>query len=202
MGQKYCGKCGKPLEDEWISCPFCNRVKNPQASISQQSQGAINTNIKNILKNYLWLFPLVAGILTFVALLTPVVYLEANFFGIPVKSYLWMWGFAYGRKGFVFIDDNFAGFSFLCSWIFLFSAILLIVVAYKIKNSEKDIKYIEYAMYGLGCFEIIILTLWIIILEIFYSGIWTIVTIGFGIIGIIISATIVILGGFLKANIH
>ena len=26
MSQNYCGKCGKALEEEWISCPYCGKA--------------------------------------------------------------------------------------------------------------------------------------------------------------------------------
>lgn len=199
MSQKYCGKCGNSLEEEWISCPYCGRAIEGQASQSQQLQPAWINDIKKLFQDYIWIFPLIGGVLTIIALLSPIAYFEGAFFGLPVKWYLWMWGFGYGINGFgVVNDDEFLILSFGISLLFSISSIKLIHIAYRVKTYEDVYDSLNKLLYAIGIFQVILIIGLMVVLEIFYTGIWAIAEVGFGIIGIFISAFITIIAGVLK----
>ncbi len=199
MSQNYCGKCGKPLDIEWISCPYCGRVIGAQASPSQQIQPVWINDIKKLLQEYIWIFPLIGGVLIILALLSPVAYFEGAFFGLPVKWYFWMWGFGYGINGFGVVNDGvFLIFSLGISLLFSISSLKLIHLAYTVKTYEDVYDSLNKLLYAIGIFQLILLIGWIIVFEIFYTGIWAIAEVGFGIIGIFISAFITIIAGVLK----
>ncbi|MFX1315561.1 MAG: hypothetical protein ACFE9T_06820 [Promethearchaeota archaeon] len=128
------------------------------------------------IKDYIWVFPLVGGILTIVGLLTPVAYVRIS----NNSQYYWLWGLFFAHIGgsthtewifemepkeispaiFLFFLVNFV--------VFLIFAIGSIKSAYKAKK-EKETKQFEKSWLTQGIGVIVLAILFIIFTEILMS---------------------------------
>jgi len=126
------------------------------------------------IKDYIWVFPLVGGILTIVGLLTPVAYLEA----LGIGEYYWLWGLRYLDAGpygtftnwfFELEPKEFTPFLFLDFFvhfvIFLIVALVILTSALKARK-EGDIHRFQKIWLSLGIILIIVGIIYLIDTEI------------------------------------
>ena len=127
---KLCSSCGKEIHEEWELCPFCGNDLEKQRTILQPLIPPETILKKSELKEKIWIFPAIAGILTIISLFCPAAYATAEtpFFKVKISSYIWIWGILYGPKGFMYVaKDDFYVLSFIISILFLILACISIV---------------------------------------------------------------------------
>ena len=157
-------------------------------------------------KNYFWIAPLLGGVLSLIALLTPATYLSmyGEYF------YVWMWGLVsiklYDPYDDIYytdtqLTDNVRLLipSIICSiFIFIF-AVILIASANLNRTGKKEFNELKRSWYGLSFLSIITTAAWMISYEIIIyieisQSFWNVMDPGFGVIGIFLGALISIIG--------
>jgi hypothetical protein len=213
----FCIECGRKLEPDWNVCPDCGKrvmkdlsdISSPQYSIQAPIQYQPSTIMKQEkapiekVSEKSWIFYLVAGVLSLIALFTPTGVYQYTYFGIVVESWnMWMYGYnvwyVYSEGTMSFWTDMPVPhlLSIITTLIIVFMIILIIVNALKLRNAE-----VKASKLLLGCGIILILTAiaYLIVFHIYtlsYSGdsIWTLMAPGFGLIGQFISGILIIIG--------
>jgi hypothetical protein len=168
-------------------------------------------------RNYLWVAPLIAGILTLISFFTPAVY--ANLYGIQ-ENY-WMWGLAsvnvtgYGSQTFLIPLEQPTAYTvpmfltgFFPAIVIFISSILFIYMANAVRNGRKTAKDLANVWIGMGITIIIGTIIYIIGIDItminyieymlgypISMSIWDYYSPGFAVIAPFIAAALSIIGG-------
>lgn len=171
------------------------------------------------MKEYFWVLPIIAGILSIVALLAPAVYFPTGM-GV-INIYFWLWGLLAINLTYGYPTINYSGFvldpmtfipSLLNSVILVISTIILFITANKARRSKINLKNLSYSLAILGILCIASNLIWIILIgisfpisvidsvlpgfsSIFGSSFWAVLSIGFGAIVPFISGSIAIISG-------
>lgn len=164
---------------------------------------------RDYIEDYLWAFPLLGGILTFIAILTPASFL----FEGGVSIFIWMWGLAsinisnyYETINLVIFTDNPLILipSIIISVVILLNIIILFLSSYFYRRDRNKGKVVNSRGLIASIFIIISTILWMISMEItFFTGsgisFWFNNNVGFGVLGVFLGAGLGIMGyGFSK----
>ncbi len=172
-------------------------------------------------KNYIWIIPLISGIIAIIGLLTPMVYYnltEYSYYGtFKVDIYWWIWCFVsvslsvygYSASENRFISDSaFVIPSIITTVIIILVAINLFVLTKSTKTKKLDTKHFNSSIIS-GITLIFTMIIYMIVIDaVVYSGIdlfgtgtttaggriWSEFDIGFGIIAPFISGFLAIIG--------
>jgi len=158
------------------------------------------------------ILPFIGCILTFLAFLTPAALNEAVYGGVILASkYVWIWGLEYfyyeGYANQFYFSTNPIIFysSIICSIIIFIGTLVIFITICMVWKGTKNIVDIEKYWLNIAVLIIIIVIFWDIIMEFFYFGevynFWTYYFPGFGIIGIILGASLTLIGVGLKKKI-
>jgi hypothetical protein len=156
-------------------------------------------------KTHFWIAPLLGGVLSLIALLTPATYKTLY----KEYIYIWMWGLGNTKvydpyEGIYYTDTLFTDNlqylipSIICSILILIFAIILIVSANKNRTGRLEFNRVKKTWYGLSVLLIITTAIWMISYE-FVSyrenseSWWGVMDIGFGVIGIFLGSFISIM---------
>lgn len=170
-------------------------------------------------KNYIWIVPLISGIIAIIGILTPMVYqniIEYDYGILKADMYWWIWCFVsmsmsyngYNMSENRFVSDS--GFliaSIITTVIIILVAINLFVLAKSTKTKKLDTKHFNSSIIsGIGLIFTIIIYM-IVIDAIVYNGVdmfgygtsegihfWSEFDIGFGVIAPFISGFLAIIG--------
>lgn len=163
-------------------------------------------NLKEIYEN-IWLFPLIGGIFSLIALLTPAAYFTESFY----TFYLWMWGLTsvqmddpyFGNYGdTTFIEDIFILHpSIIISIIIGVSSTVLISSAFICKKKLKTSSVIKSKWLTPAILILIGTMAWMICMELYFQlgptsrSFWGTINPGFGVIGMFLGSGFA-LGGY------
>ncbi|MFX1304917.1 MAG: zinc ribbon domain-containing protein [Promethearchaeota archaeon] len=178
-------------------------------------------------RDYIWVTPLIAGILTLISFFTPAVYGT----GYGIQEYFWMWGLHYSSSLYgsstIFIPleqpTNYMIPIFLSgiftAIIILFGAIRFIFMANKVRVGRKSIKDCANTWIGMGIMMIIVTIIYIIAIDIsvmnyveyewlliygppvILPNFWSVYSPGFATIAPFIGAALSIIGGIASKTI-
>ena len=172
-------------------------------------------------KNYIWIIPLVSGIIVIIGLLTPMVYenlIESGYYGIlKADIYWWIWcfvsvsmsygGYSISQDEFV-SDSAFLIPSIITTVIIILVAINLFILAKSTKTRKIDKKHFNSSIIS-GMTLIFTMIIYMIVIDaVVYNGVdifgqgvssagihfWSEFDIGFGVIAPFISGIIAIIG--------
>ncbi len=168
------------------------------------------------IKNYIWIIPLIGGIIILIALVTPAAY-NYDYSGF---YYIWSWGlFAYeDRRPFVDYfgkNNKFIGFNdnfvilitSICSSLFvLFCALIIIKSAIKYKkDTQEERKTLEKCLVPstiLISFSVVMVSLIeILFINCYERSFWGSYFPGFGTIGMFIGAVLTIIGYYISKKL-
>lgn len=205
MNEKYCGNCGTLIEEGLKLCPHCGKSLEISESLSQPITPPESEIKISDIKEKIWTIPVISGILTLISLLFPSAYstIETPFVKIKINSYLWIWGFGYSIKGFVWIEkEDFFALSLLISFCILITACSLIGISRQFGKKKLSVSITQIFWIGIGILQIFLVIFWIISFELIFPGIWAVYNFGFGIIGIFISAVLSIISGIIIGTLE
>lgn len=153
-------------------------------------------------KNYIWSIPLIGGIISLIALLTPAAYDSSmeNYY------YYWIWGFVSYKIGYIEhigFDEYILSLipSIICSSILITSMVILIISSNKYRKGISNMRLFP------GILIITITIVWILLMEIadliqFGSSFWEPFYPGFGVIGMFIGGALSIIGYAVQKKIR
>ena len=202
MNEKYCRKCGRPLQEEWTSCPYCGVEKRVQSLQTQQVQQEINTNEKKSFEDYIWVLPIIGALISLLALLFPSATVELTFI-ISVEARIWMWGYVYTKIGLkkesgFGTELDFMTVCMISTLLVIISAIMLIISANQVREDNKTVYQVKKQWLILGIILIFASIFWGIMMDILASGFWDTFEIGFGLIGPLIGGVLAIIGSLIS----
>ena len=161
-------------------------------------------------KNYFWIPPLLGGVLSLIALLTPATYINIYEFDYQIDFYVWMWGLGSMRSYYAYEDSSYTNTQFtdninllipsiICSILVFIFAVFLIGSANSIRTGKKEFFKSRKGFYAVSVLLIITTAVWMIVYEVVsYIEVsqswWDVMDPGFGVIGIFLGATISIIG--------
>ena len=172
-------------------------------------------------KNYIWIIPLISGIIAIIGLLTPMVYYNITEFGyygiLKADIYWWMWcfvsislsanGYSHSENEFV-SDSAFLITSITATVIIILVAVNLFVLAKSTKTKKLDTKHFNSSIIS-GITLIFTMIIYMIIIDaVVYNGVdifgqgtssagihfWEEFDIGFGVIAPFLSGILAIIG--------
>ena len=172
-------------------------------------------------KNYIWIIPLISGIIAIIGLLTPMVYynlVEYGYYGIlKADIYWWMWclvsmslsAYGYSDSETKFVSDSaFLIPSIITTVIIILVAVNLFILAKSTKTKKLDTKHFNSSIIS-GITLIFTMIIYMIVIDaVVYNGVdifgqgissagvhfWNEFDIGFGIIAPFISGILAIAG--------
>ena len=150
------------------------------------------------IKGYLWLFPIISGILSIIGILTPIAYYESYFD-------IWMWGLVHARifdRQPEFIKENLILYTgIVLSLLILLISFALIITGLLFRQGYMDDRKISKAWISFGIVMITSTIISVVSLD-YYTyygyfpyGMWDLLDPGFGAIGPIMSGIIVVIIG-------
>ena len=150
------------------------------------------------IKDYLWLFPIISGILSIIGILTPIAYFESYF-------NIWMWGLVHARlfgRQPEFIEENLILYTgIVVSIIVLLISFALIITGFLYRQGYLDDRKISKVWISFGIIIITSTVISAVSLD-FYTyygnfpyGIWDALDPGFGAIGPIMAGIIIFVIG-------
>jgi hypothetical protein len=173
------------------------------------------------IKDYIWVFPLVAGVLAIASLLAPAA--SMNVMGMMTAN-LWYWDlYTYNYSGYLIgtefiMEPIVLTFSMIATAIFTVSGILLLITGIRSRNRDIELKRMVNPLIAFGVLNAVSTLLWLILVPTFFPiedflgppppgytyDFWsmsymgmqiTLHSISFGVIGGFLSAGVAIGGG-------
>ncbi len=213
----FCIECGRKLEPDWNVCPDCGKrvLKDPSNVISPQYP--VQTPIQyppspivkqekapiEVVSEKSWIFYLIAGVLSLIAIFTPTGVYQYTYFGIVVESWnMWMYGY---NQMYIYSEGTLSFWtdmpiplllSIITTLIIAIMIIIILIGAIKLRNAE-----VKSSAILLSCGIILILTAiaYLLVFHIYTlsssgDSIWSLMSPGFGLIGQFISGILIIIG--------
>lgn len=192
-GSRSCPICGHILSSEYQR--YCDKCSTDLKQLKPDYPTSIVKTPSNI-KDYDYAFPLVGGIIALIAFLTP----AGSYSDFSGSMDVWMWGlfsiYAYGYGSLTTFtqDPGELLISVSCSILVLISIIIIISKANKTRKYGDESKWL-----GASILLIISTIAWIAGMEIngriFFSiSLWSVISPGFGVIGMFLGAILSIIG--------
>lgn len=161
-------------------------------------------------KDYIYVLPLLGGILTIISVVSPTAYL--SIWGVTI--YYWMWGLTtasgMGMSAIEFNPELISLISgIICSVLIIAFGAMMLLTANKVRKSKEINEDVERLWLIMGVLVIILTIFWIVIVNIFIpdasifgtmNSFWGYFNPGFGVVGPFIGAGLTITGVLINRN--